>query len=152
MAIDPVPEDYSGGIPGLCVDKGAQAVEVYKQAFGAVVTMRFDEQDGRLGHAEFLIGKARFSVSDEFPEYGVVSPKTLGGSPVSLHVYVPDVDQVAERAVAAGMKLLRPISNEFYGDRVARLQDPFGHRWIVASRIENLSLEDMYRRVGKSDG
>ncbi|MBN9084848.1 MAG: hypothetical protein BGP04_26555 [Rhizobiales bacterium 62-17] len=151
MAVNPVPEDYAGGVPGLCVDRGAQAVEVYKQAFGADVTMRFDEPDGRLGHAELLIGKARFSVSDEFPEYGVISPKTLGGSPVSLHIYVPDVDQVAERAVAAGMTLLRPVANEFYGDRVARLQDPFGHRWIIASRIENLTVDDMYRRAGRSD-
>lgn len=147
MAVNPVPEDYAGGVAGLCVDRGAEAVEVYKQAFGAIVTLRFDQTDGRLGHAELTIGKARFSVSDEFPEYGVFSPKTLGGSAVSLHVYVPDVDAVAERAVAAGMKLARPIIDEFYGDRVAHLEDPFGHRWIIASRIENLSAEEMYQRA-----
>ncbi|MDB5535007.1 MAG: glyoxalase/bleomycin resistance protein/dioxygenase [Hyphomicrobiales bacterium] len=152
MAVKAIPDAYAGGVPSLCVDKGYEALELYTKVFGAEVTLRFDQPDGRLGHAELKIGRALFSLSDEFPEYGTISPKTLGGTPVKMHIYMEDVDAVVERALAAGMTLLRPVSNEFYGDRVGQLADPFGHVWSIATHIEDVTAEEMYRRAAKLFG
>jgi PhnB protein len=152
MAVKAIPDAYAGGVPSLCVDKGYEALELYTKVFGAEVTLRFDQPDGRLGHAELKIGRALFSLSDEFPEYGTISPKTLGGTPVKMHIYMEDVDAVVERALAAGMTLVRPVSNEFYGDRVGQLTDPYGHVWSIATHIEDVTAEEMYRRAAKLFG
>lgn len=146
MTVRAVPEGYEHATPYLCVKGASDAIAFYVRAFGAVETMRLAEPGGRIGHAEIRIGEARLMLSDEFPEEGVASPSTLGGSPVAIHLYVGDVDALAERAVAAGAKLLRPIEDQFYGDRSAALLDPFGHRWLFATRKEDVSPDEMQRR------
>lgn len=132
--------------PHLSVRNGAKAIEFYKRAFGATETMRLEEPSGRLGHAELEIGGACFMLADEYPEVDSIGPETLGGTSVCLNVHVEDVDALAERAIAAGATLLRPIADQFYGERVALLKDPFGHKWTFASRIEEVSPEEMQRR------
>jgi PhnB protein len=146
MAAKPIPEGYERATPYLCVSGASDAIAFYVKAFGAVETSRLAEPDGRLGHAEIRIGDAPLMLSDEYPEEGVRSPATLGGTPVAIHLYVTDVDALAERAVAAGAKLLRPVADQFYGDRSATLLDPFGHRWFFATRKEDVSVADMQRR------
>ncbi len=143
----PIPEGAAHATPYLSVRGAAEALAFYQRAFGALETMRIAQPDGRIGHAEFRIGQALLMLADEFPDHGFVGPKTLGGTSVSVHVYVEDVDALAERAVAAGAKLLRPVADEFYGDRSAALEDPFGHRWRFASRIEEVSTEEIQRRA-----
>lgn len=142
----PVPEGASA-TPYLCVRDGVGALAFYARAFGAVESMRIPMPDGKLGHAEFTIGSAKLMISDEFPSMNVLSPQTLGGSATSVHVYVEDVDAFAERALREGAKLLRPIADEFYGERVAALEDPYGHRWSFASRIEELTAEEIMQRA-----
>lgn len=134
--------------PYLSVSNGAQAIEFYKQAFGAVERFRMPAPDGRIGHAELLIKDFAFMVADEFPGMcDIQSPKSLGGSAVALYLYVEDVDAVAERAVAAGAKLLRPLEARFYGDRVGSVVDPFGHVWHLATHIEDVSPEEIFKRA-----
>lgn len=140
------PVGFHGATPYLCCRDAARALDFYRAAFGAVETMRLAEPSGRIGHAEFKIGDAVIMVSDEYPEMKVVSPQALGGTPVALHLYVPDVDRFCARAVEAGATLARPPADQFYGDRAAQLQDPFGHRWSIATRIEEVSTEEMQRR------
>jgi PhnB protein len=132
--------------PYLCCKDAARALEFYATAFGAVETMRLAEPSGRIGHAQFTIGDAVIMVSDEYPEMNIKSPQTLGGTPVSIHLYVPDVDEFCARAVAAGGKLKRPVADQFYGDRAGQLEDPFGHRWSVATHVEDVSTGEMQRR------
>ena len=120
--------------PMLGVHDAARALEFYKEAFGATEIMRMD-YEGKIGHAEIRVGDALIYLADEYPEHNR-SPRTLGGSPVILYLYVDDVDAVAEKALAAGAKLLRPIADESYGDRVAKLEDPFGHVWMLAAPLE----------------
>jgi PhnB protein len=143
----PIPEGKTYAIPYLTVRDGVAALALYQRAFGAVETSRIMMPDGVLGHAEMLIGQAPIMLSGEFPAMGVVGPETLGGTSGSLHIYVEDVDTFAARAIEAGCKLLSPIADQFYGERVARLEDPFGHRWSFASRIEEISNEEMMRRA-----
>ncbi len=147
----PVP-DGASATPYLCVRDGVGALAFYARAFGAIERMRIPMEDGKLGHAEFTIGGAKLMISDEFPSIGVVSPQTLGGTASSVHVYVEDVDALAERAQREGAKLLRPVSDEFYGERVASLEDPYGHRWSFASRIEELSPEEIVQRAREGSG
>lgn len=144
---NPIPEGKALITPYLAVRGGEQALEFYKRAFGAVELMRIKQPDGSLGHAEFKIGEAPVMLSDEFPAIGVLGPQTLGGTSVSLHVYVEDVDALAARAVQEGCKLLRPVSDEFYGERVALLEDPYGHRWSFSTRIEELTPEEVMERA-----
>jgi PhnB protein len=132
--------------PYLIVDDGAAAIEFYKKAFGATELMRMAEPGGRIGHAEIKIGDARIMLADEYPEFGILGPKAIGGSPVAMHVYVADVDALATRAVAAGAALLTPVEDQFYGDRSGKLADPFGHVWQIATRKEDLSAEAMQKR------
>src|SRR5882724_12816364 len=120
----PIPDGYHTVTPYLIIKNAADAIEFYKKAFGATELFRMDQPDGRIGHAEIKIGDAPIMLSDEFPEEGVRSPATLGGSPVAIHLYVPDVDALVARAVVAGAKLQRPIADQFYGDRSATLLDP----------------------------
>ena len=142
----PIPEGYEHATPYLSVRDAAGAIEFYRKAFGATELMRLAQPDGRIGHAEIKIGAAPIMLADEFPEMGFRGPQSLGGSPVRIHLYVEDVDAVASRAVAAGAKLLRPVQDQFYGDRSGTLADPFGHIWIIATRKEDVSAEEMQKR------
>ena len=145
--VEPMPAEYSGVIPYLSVNDAAAAIEFYKQGFGATELMRLPGPDGKLGHAEIRIGNALVMLADEFPDYGNLSPKTLGGSAVRLHMYVEDVDAFFEKAVAAGAKVLIPIADQFYGDRSGRLEDPFGHVWLISTHTEDVSPEEMQKRM-----
>lgn len=144
--VQAIPEGYAQATPYLSVRGAADALAFYVRAFGAVETMRLAEPGGRIGHAEITIGEARIMLSDEYPEQGVKSPATLGGTPVAIHLYVPDVDAFVARAVDAGAKLVRPVADQFYGDRSGSILDPFGHHWFVATHKEDLSAEEMERR------
>lgn len=150
--VSPIPAESSGATPMLIVRKGYEALAFYQRGFGAQVLMKIDQPDGRLGHAELSIGKAKFMLADEFPEISCVGPATLGGTSVSIQIYVEEVDAFVERAVAAGAKLERPIKDEFYGDRVAWLNDPFGHRWSFATHIEDVTPEQMVERAKQHGG
>lgn len=142
-----IPEGFEAATPYLCIKGAAGAIELYKKAFGATETMRLAGPDGRIGHAEMQIGKARIMLADEHPEMGFLSPATLGGSPVTIHLYVEDVDALAAQAEAAGVKVLRPVADQFYGDRAGRFEDPFGHVWHFATHKEDVSNEEMQRRA-----
>jgi PhnB protein len=128
MAVKPIPEGYHSVTPYLCAKGAAQAIEFYKKAFSATERMRITQPDGRVGHAEIQIGDSVMMLSDEFAEMGVRSPQSLGGSPVSIHLYVEDADAMFNQAVAAGAKVKRPIADQFYGDRVGGIEDPFDIR------------------------
>ena len=136
----------ANAIPYLCCKDAARALDFYAAAFGATETMRLAEPSGRIGHAELTIGDALVMLSDEYPEMDIRSPQTLGGSPVMIHLYVPDVDAFVARAAAAGAIIERAVADQFYGDRSGQLRDPFGHRWSVATRKEELSAEEITRR------
>ena len=156
MAVKPIPDEYAAATPYLCIKDAAQAIEFYKKAFGATETMRMMQPDGRVGHAEVRIGRAVVMLADEFPEMDFRSPKTLGGTPVNILVYVENVDALVARAQAAGATIQRPVADQFYGDRVGVLLDPFGHSWSFATHIEDVSPEEMQKRAAtaqsKSDG
>ena len=143
----PIPEGYEGVTPYLCVRDAARAIDFYKQALGAIEVVRLAGPSGKIGHADLLIGRAHVMLSDEFPEMGVRSPQTLGGSPVSLELYTEDADALFARAVAAGAKVLRPVADQFYGDRGGKLEDPFGHVWWIATHKTDVSPEEMERRA-----
>jgi PhnB protein len=151
-AVQPIPEDYPQVTPYLCVDGASAAIEFYTQVLGTTERMRMDTPDGKVSHAELQLGDALIMLADEYPELGVRSPKAFGGSPVTLSVYVEDVDAVFERAQRAGAKVLRPLEDQFYGDRSGQFEDPFGHRWSVASRVEDVSPEEMARRAAEAAG
>ena len=150
--IKPIPEGFEGATPYLSVKGAADAIEFYKKAYGATETMRMTAPDGRIGHAEIKIGKANIMLADEHPEIGFLSPRTLGGSPVTIHIYVEDVDALAARAEAAGAKVLRPVADQFYGDRSGQFEDPFGHRWNFATHKEDVSSEEMRKRAAAYTG
>ena len=145
-----VPEGYHSVTPYLAVDGAAAAIAFYKKAFGAIEVMRMPAPGGKVGHAEVEIGGSRIMLADEYPDMGFRSPKAYGGSPVGLHLYVADVDAVARQAVAAGAKELRPVKDQFYGDRTGSFEDPFGHVWHLATRKEDLSPEELKRRAGEA--
>jgi len=147
MAPRPIPEGYHSVTPYLIVTGAASAIEFYKHAFGAKEVMRIPHPDGRVGHAELQIGDSRIMLADEFPEMGARSPMSLGGTPVGIQLYVDDVDAVATRALAAGAKMLRPVKDQFYGDRSGTLNDPFGHQWTISTHKEDISPEEMQRRA-----
>jgi PhnB protein len=133
--------------PYICVSDAAAAIEFYKEAFGAVELYRLtDPASGVIGHAELKIGEALLMLADEFPDYGIRGPHAYGGTAVQLSLMVQDVDAVVERALDAGATLTRAVADQFYGDRHGVITDPFGHRWIVGSRIEDLSPDEMQRR------
>jgi len=142
-----IPEGFEGATPYLSIKGAADALEFYKRAFGATETMRMAGPDGRIGHAEIKIGKANIMLADEHPEIGFLSPRTLGGSPVTIHIYVEDVDALAAQAEAAGAKVRWPVANQFYGDRSGQFEDPFGHVWNFATHTEDVSKEEMQRRA-----
>jgi len=144
--VKPIPEGYHTVTPYLCCKDAAAAIEFYKKAFGATEVMRMEDK-GKVGHAELQIGDSRVMLADEFPEIGFLSPATVGGSPVMIHLYVEDVDTTANRAVAAGAKVTRPVADQFYGDRGGQFQDPFGHKWYVSTHKEDLSPEEIGKRA-----
>lgn len=148
MGVRAIPEGYHAVTPYLIVNDAKQALEFYKEGLGATELFRMD-MGSRIGHAEFQIGDSRIMVSDEFPEAGAKSPKTLGGSPVLIHLYVDNVDTFVERAVGAGAKVIRPVADQFYGDRSGGFEDPFGHLWHVATHIEDVSPDEMQRRMAQ---
>jgi len=145
--VKPIPDNYPQVVPYLCVDGASAAIEFYRDVFGATERMRMAEPDGRLGHAELEIGTAVIMLADEFPDLGVRSPKTIGGTPVTMTLYVEDVDDVFTRATDAGATVLSPVKNQFYGDRTGQFEDPFGHRWSIATHVEDVSPEDMAQRA-----
>lgn len=148
MAVKPIPDGYHSVTPYLIVSAAADAIDFYKKAFGAVELMRMPAPGGKVGHAEIKIGDSAIMLADEFPEMGYKSPQTLGGSPVSIMIYVADVDAVFSRAIAAGGREQRPVKDQFYGDRSGTLEDPFGHVWHIATHKEDVSAEEMERRAG----
>ena len=131
--IEPIPSGYPRVTPYLSVDGAAQAIGFYCDVLGATERVRMAGPDGKVGHAELEIGGSVIMLADEFPEMGAPSPRALGGSPVTLMVYVADVDDVWRRAIAAGATEIAPVQDQFYGDRSGQFEDPFGHRWSLAS-------------------
>jgi PhnB protein len=146
MTVRPVPEGYRTVTPYLIVRGAAQAIEFYQRAFGATEVMRLADPSGKIGHAEIKIGDSPVMLADEFPEMQIIGPQTLDGSPVILLIYVEDVDARFARAVAAGATVLRPVKDQFYGDRSGTLKDPFGHVWTLATHKEDVSPEEITRR------
>lgn len=147
MAVKPIPEGYHTATPYLIIKGAADAIEFYKQAFGAAELFRFPAPDGKIGHAEIKIGDSPIMLADEYPDMGYKGPKSLGGSPVSLMIYVEDVDTVFNRAVNGGATVKEAVSDKFYGDRIGTLVDPFGHIWHVSTHKEDVSLEEMEKRA-----
>ena len=138
--------------PYLCVRNPAAALDYYKTAFGAEEVMRLADPSGGIAHAEILIGGATLMLSGEYPAMGVVSPQSLNGTAVTLDLLVPDVDAFVARAVEAGARLERPVANQFYGHRNGTILDPFGHRWIIGTQIEELSSEEIHKRAAAAFG
>ncbi|PYM27846.1 MAG: glyoxalase [Candidatus Rokuibacteriota bacterium] len=135
-------------IPYLCIKGAARAIEFYKAAFGARETMaRITDAGGRVGHAEIAIGSSTVMLADEHPEHKFVSPQTLGGAHMQFVVNVPNVDDMVKRAVNAGGSLTRPIANQFYGHRTGEITDPFGYRWTLSTKVEDLSDGEIQRRA-----
>jgi len=146
-----IPKGYNSVTPYLVIRGAAKAIDYYKKVFGATETVRMPGPDGTIGHAELTIGDSHIMLADESPSMGTghASPDTVGGSPVSLYVYLPDVDEVVKRATADGAKLLKPVQDQFYGDRSGFIQDPFGHLWGIATHIEDVTPEVMQERMKK---
>ena len=147
MAISPIPDGYRSVTPYLIVDDAARALDFYATVFGAVESVRMPMPGGKVGHAEIKIGDSMIMLADEMPEMGYSAPPTFGGTPVSLMLYVADVDAQFAKAVAAGATVKVPLKDEFYGDRTGQVTDPFGHVWILSTHIEDVSPEEMERRM-----
>jgi PhnB protein len=142
-----IPDGYHNVTPYLIVNDAAAAIEFYKKAFGATELMRMPKPNGKIGHAEIRIGDSPIMLADEAPEMGARSPRTFGGSPVSIFLYVDDVDTTFARAVDGGAKVQRPLADQFYGDRTGGVEDPFGHVWYIATHVEDVSPEEMKKRA-----
>jgi PhnB protein len=149
MPVKPVPDGYSSIIPYLTISDAASAIEYYKDAFGATERLRMPGPGGKIGHAEIEIGGSVVMLSDEYPDMGVRSPKTLGGTGEGIMVYLPDVDGVVARMEKGGGTVERTPADQFYGDRTATVVDPFGHRWFVSTHVEDVSHEELQRRSEK---
>ena len=145
--VKPIPENYHRVTPYLVVDGAAEAIDFYSRIFGATELMRMPAPGNKIGHAEIKVGDSVVMLADAVAEMGHKSPKTLGGSPVSLLLYVEDTDTTVKRAVENGAKLSRPVEDQFYGDRMGTVEDPFGHVWHVATHVEDVSPEEMKRRM-----
>jgi PhnB protein len=150
--VKPIPDGYPQVSPYLCIDGASDAIEFYGTVFGATERMRMPAPEGKIGHAELEIGDSVIMLSDEYPDMGMRGPKALGGTPITLSVYVEDVDTVFDRAVNAGAKVLRPVENQFYGDRSGQFEDPFGHRWSVATHVEDVPPDEMAKRMAEAMG
>jgi PhnB protein len=141
--VEPIPQHMHSVTPHLVCDGAADAIEFYKKAFGAVEGGRMQTPDGKIMHAEVRIGDSTVMLVDEFPDYGSIGPKKLNGSPVTIHLYVPDVDRVFEQALAAGATVRMPLDNQFWGDRYGQVVDPFGHNWSIATHVKDMTQEEM---------
>jgi PhnB protein len=147
MPLSHIPEGYATATPYLIITGASAAIEFYKKAFGATEILRFPSPDGSVGHAEIQIGDSKIMLADEHPQMGYRSPKSLGGSATGVMLYVEAVDEVFDRAVAAGAKSHQPVKDQFYGDRSGTVIDPFGHWWTIATHVEDVSVEEMQRRM-----
>src|SRR4029453_18366624 len=145
--VKPIPAGYPRVTPSLHVDGASAAIEFYSRVLGATERMRMPAPGGKIGHAELQIGDSVVMLADEFPDMNVRGPKAIGGTPVTVMVYVDDVDQTFDRAVKAGAKTLRPVQNQFYGDRSGEFEDPFGHRWNVATHVEDVAPDELAKRA-----
>lgn len=150
MAVKPIPDGYPQVIPYLHVEGAAQAIEFYESVFGATERMRMEAPGGKIGHAELEIGKSMIMLADAFPEMGVSGPSAYGGSPVTVAVYVEDVDATYRKALDLGGKSVRELENQFYGDRTAQFDDPFGHRWSISTRVEDVPPDEMMKRAAEA--
>ena len=150
--VKPVPDGYHSVTPYLIVDGAAKAIAFYRQAFGAEELVRMDAPGGRVGHAELQVGDSRIMLADEFPEMGAKGPKSVGGTPVHLLLYVNDCDAVFARAVGAGATAKKPLADQFYGDRSGTVEDPFGHSWTIATHKEDVAPDEMERRAQAAMG
>ena len=150
MAVKSVPEGYHSVTPYLIINGATAAIEFYKKAFGATELFRFPAPGGKIGHAEIKIGDSPIMLADEHPQMQFVGPATRGGTTVHLHVYVPDVDKLVAKALTAGARLVRPVKDQFYGDRLGTVEDPFGHVWHLATHKEDLSKAEMKKRAEKA--
>jgi PhnB protein len=148
--VKPIPEGYPQVTPYLVVDGASDAIDFYSKVFGATERMRMPGPDGKIGHAELELGDSLIMLADEVPGMGHRGPKAIGGTPVTISVYVEDVDDVYERAVKEGAAALRPVENQFYGDRSGQFEDPFGHRWSVATHVEDVPPDQMERRAAEA--
>jgi len=148
--VNPIPDGYPRVTPYLIVNGAAAAIDFYKSVLGATERMRMAGPDGKLGHAELEIGDSVIMLADEHPEMNARGPKTVGGTPVFLHVYVEDADSVFERAVEAGAEPLQPVEDKFYGDRSGGFADPFGHHWNVATHVEDIPPDEMSKRAAEA--
>ena len=149
-SVKPIPDDFPRVAPYLSVHDAQAAIDFYSTVFGATERVRLAAPEGKIGHAELQLGDSVIMLADEFPDLNVRGPKAIGGTPVTLNVYVEDVDDVVERAVAAGAIALRPVEDQFYGDRSGQFEDPFGHRWNVATHVEDVSEEEMATRAAEA--
>ncbi len=142
-----IPKGYNNVTPYLIVNNAAKAIEFYKKAFGAKQKMRMDHPGGRVAHAELQIGDTKIMLADECPEMHAMGPKNYGGSAITIHLYVKNVDAIIKKALSAHAKLIRPIQNMFYGDRAGTIEDPHGHVWYVATHVENVTPREMRKRA-----
>jgi PhnB protein len=147
MAVKAIPEGYHSVTPYLIIKGADKAIDFYKRVLGAQELMRMPSPDGKIGHAELTIGDSHIMLADEYPEMGHRSPQTIGGTGVSLMVYLEDVDKIFKRALAEGAKEVQPVKDQFYGDRSGTFQDPFGHVWTVSTHVEDVEPEEMQRRA-----
>jgi PhnB protein len=147
MAVKAIPDGYHNVTPYLIIRGAAKAIDYYKEVFGATELMRMPDPSGKIGHAELKIGDSPVMLADEYPEMGYLSPEGRGGTPVSLMLYVPDVDATVEKAVATGSKVVKAVADQFYGDRNGTITDPFGHVWTISTHKEDVSVEEMKRRM-----
>ena len=147
--VKPIPDEYPRVFPYLCVDGAAEAIEFYTKVLGATERMRMPTPEGKIEHAELQIGDSMITLSDEYPEMGLRSPKNAGVTSVIVNVYVDDVDSAFRRALDLGATSVRAIENQFYGDRTGQFEDPFGHRWSIATHVEDVPPEEMARRAAE---
>jgi PhnB protein len=151
-SVKPIPDGYPAVMPYLLIDGASAAIDFYQQVFGAGERMRMAEPNGKVGHAELTIGDSVIMLADEHPEMGIRGPKTVGGTPVTICVYVDDVDATFNQAVQSGATVLQPVENKFYGDRSGQIEDPFGHRWSISTHVEDVSPEEMGKRAAAAGG
>jgi PhnB protein len=150
--VEPIPEGFPRVTPYLIVDGAAAAIDFYTSVLGGTERMRMGGPGGKIGHAEIEIGNSVIMLADEHPEMNALGPRSIGGTPVTLHVYVEDADRVFERAIEAGAKPLHPVEDRFYGDRRGSFEDPFGHQWDVATHVEDVPPEEMSKRLAEMEG
>jgi PhnB protein len=146
-AVKPIPEGYHSVTPYLTVKGALQAIDFYVEAFDAKEALRMPAPGDLIGHAELMIGNSKIMIADEFPGMGNKGPQAFGGSPITIHLYVEDVDIVYERAVKAGAKAVQPVENKFYGDRGGSILDPFGHIWHISTHVEDVPLDELMKRA-----